>query len=201
MASSPVAGSAGNLLTRIAAAAVLAPLVLGAIYVGGWAYAALLGLAAVIALHEWQMIVGPGAGHRFVVFPVFVLGAALAVSLAATGAGLLAMAVAAMAVLVVGKGLGHRHYLLEAAGIAYVGVPVIALWWLRSSAAAGLAAVLWLFLVVWATDIGGYFVGKGVGGPKLAPRISPKKTWAGLAGAMAAAAVAGGVIAGVFGYP
>jgi len=67
-------------------------------------------------------------------------------------------------------------------GASYVGAPIIAMWWLRTLD-SGLI-VLWVFFIVWATDIGGYFFGKGIGGPKLAPRISPKKTWAGLLGGM-----------------
>ncbi|MCG8503623.1 MAG: phosphatidate cytidylyltransferase, partial [Sphingomonadales bacterium] len=54
--------------------------------------------------------------------------------------------------------------------------------------------ILWLLLVVWLTDIGGYFAGKGIGGPKLAPRLSPKKTWAGLFGGMALAALGGAIV-------
>lgn len=67
-------------------------------------------------------------------------------------------------------------------GSAYVSFPLVALWWLRE---VNGILVLWVLLIVWATDIGGYFAGKGIGGPKLAPKISPKKTWAGLLGGMA----------------
>jgi len=68
-------------------------------------------------------------------------------------------------------------------GIGYVGMPMIAMWWLRTLDAGQM--VLWLFFIVWATDIGGYVFGKSIGGPKLAPKLSPKKTWAGLLGGMA----------------
>jgi len=80
------------------------------------------------------------------------------------------------------------------AGFAYVGLPCLALLWLRGVETdvpnAGMKLVLYLMFVVWATDIGAYFAGKRIGGPKLAPRISPSKTWAGLLGGMA---LAGGV--------
>jgi phosphatidate cytidylyltransferase len=78
--------------------------------------------------------------------------------------------------------------------VLYVGVPATALLWLRD-VAHGDRLVLWLFIVVWATDIGAYAVGRLVGGPRLAPRLSPHKTWAGLGGGIAAAAAAGAAAA------
>jgi phosphatidate cytidylyltransferase len=59
--------------------------------------------------------------------------------------------------------------------------------------------VFWLMLVTWSTDIFAYFAGRSIGGPKLAPRISPNKTWAGLFGGMAGAAVVGALAAWQFG--
>ena len=79
-----------------------------------------------------------------------------------------------------------------AGGVLYLGLPALALLWLRDG---GPGPVLWLLLVVWATDTFAYFAGRGIGGPRLAPRISPGKTWAGLGGGMAGAAVVGGVLA------
>jgi phosphatidate cytidylyltransferase len=58
----------------------------------------------------------------------------------------------------------------------------------------GFALALWTLAIVWATDIGAYFAGRAIGGPKLAPVISPNKTWAGLFGGMVLAGVAGGAI-------
>jgi len=77
-------------------------------------------------------------------------------------------------------------------GMAYVALPCASLLWLRSvhfvqSGNAGLSLVIYITFVVWATDIGAYFAGRYFGGPKLAPSISPKKTWAGLGGGLAAA--------------
>jgi phosphatidate cytidylyltransferase len=66
----------------------------------------------------------------------------------------------------------------------------VALVWLRGDV-GGARLILWLMATVWATDIGAFFAGRLIGGPKLAPRISPKKTWAGLIGAMASAGLVG----------
>lgn len=84
------------------------------------------------------------------------------------------------------------------AGFLYALAPALALLWIRDRAIDGLAVILWVFLVTWATDIGGYLVGRSIGGKKLAPSISPGKTWAGLVGGVIAATlIAGGWALGV----
>jgi phosphatidate cytidylyltransferase len=80
------------------------------------------------------------------------------------------------------------------AGFTYVAVAGAAVLWLRSDPAAGRANVVFLLVVVWAVDIGAYLVGRFVGGPRLAPRISPGKTWSGAFGGLLAA-IAGGLLA------
>lgn len=78
-------------------------------------------------------------------------------------------------------------------GALYVALPALALVWLREH--GGLPTLLWVFVVVWVTDTGGYVFGKNIGGPKMSPRISPNKTWAGLFGGAISAMIAGGVVA------
>jgi phosphatidate cytidylyltransferase len=80
---------------------------------------------------------------------------------------------------------------MAALGALYAGLPVVALVWLYRGDSAGPTAVLFLLLAVWAADTGAYFAGRLIGGPKLVPRISPNKTWSGLAGGMAAGGVIG----------
>lgn len=88
--------------------------------------------------------------------------------------------------LVTGWGFGWK-----AAGFVYALVPALALLWVRDRAPQGLELLLWIFIVTWTTDIGAYFAGRAIGGPKLAPRISPNKTIAGLVGGMISAGLAG----------
>ena len=88
--------------------------------------------------------------------------------------------------LVAGWGFGWK-----VAGFIYALVPALALLWIRDRAPQGLELLLWVFIVTWTTDIGAYFAGRAIGGPKLAPRISPNKTIAGLVGGMISAALAG----------
>ncbi|QNM83218.1 phosphatidate cytidylyltransferase [Sphingomonas sabuli] len=87
------------------------------------------------------------------------------------------------------KGWGLHWQVL---GFVYALLSALALLWIRDRAEDGLALLLWVFLVTWATDIGAYFAGRAIGGPKLAPTISPNKTWAGLYGGVAAASLFGG---------
>ena len=120
----------------------------------------------------------------------------LALTAAVVGGYVLAILIAAAATamyyewmrIVRGWGLGWA-----VGGFFYALIPALSLLWIRDRADDGLALLLWVFLVVWAVDIGGYFVGRTFGGPKLAPRISPKKTWAGLYGAIIFAALVGAV--------
>jgi len=76
----------------------------------------------------------------------------------------------------------------------WLALPCVALLWLAREG-GGRVTLLWLFAVVWATDIGAYATGRGIGGPRLAPRWSPRKTWAGFAGGMLCAALIGALTA------
>jgi phosphatidate cytidylyltransferase len=78
------------------------------------------------------------------------------------------------------------------AGLVYAGVLLLAPIALRGDVALGLAAILFLFAIVWTTDIAAYFAGRTFGGPKLWPAVSPKKTWSGAIGG-----TLGGIVAGI----
>ena len=86
----------------------------------------------------------------------------------------------------------------QVAGFVYALVPALALLWIRErfevgGVAMGVELLLWVFVTTWSVDIGAYFAGRSIGGPRLAPAISPNKTWAGLLGGMVAAALFGGL--------
>ncbi len=85
-----------------------------------------------------------------------------------------------------------------ALGMLWVTLPCVALLWLAQESGAR-ATLLWVLAIVWATDIGAYAIGRSIGGPRLAPRLSPRKTWAGLIGGMLCAALAGAATARVLG--
>lgn len=84
-------------------------------------------------------------------------------------------------------------------GAVYLFIALFSIALLRMQDGHGLL-VFWVFISVWAMDVGGYFAGKSIGGPKLAPKVSPKKTWAGLIGGMLLAAIVSAVISWAFGW-
>jgi len=178
-----------QLALRVGSALVLAPLAIATAYLGGWPFALFWGVAAVGVLWEWTSLVAPG-DQRSVLLAG---GAALAltIALAASGHVLAALIVLAMGALAAAALAVAERRAWVAGGIPYAGALAIAPIVLRSDGEEGFLALIFLFAVVWTTDISAYFVGRAVGGPKLMPQVSPKKTWAGaLGGLLAAVAVA-----------
>ena len=94
-----------------------------------------------------------------------------------------------------------RSLTFRSAGLAYVALAGAALLWLRDDAEAGRDNVLFLLLIVWACDIGAYLVGRWVGGPRMAPRTSPGKTWSGAIGGLLAAVAIGSLVAHLLSNP
>jgi len=132
----------------------------------------------------------------YAVYLVLILAAPAATLVAMLGvaaSGLALLIAGALAVGFLSRGQGDGR--LAAFGVLWIGLPCLAMVWLAGDPAAGRATIFWIFAVVWATDIGAYAVGRTLGGPPLAPRLSPNKTWSGLVGGVICAALAGIVAA------
>jgi phosphatidate cytidylyltransferase len=186
-ASATPAGPEGrNLLLRVAAALVMAPLAVAIAYVGGWLWTALVTLAAVGLYLEWLAVIG--ASRPRVVLPgILILFGVGWLNLGHTTA-MHVSAFIAFGIVVIGVFSSDRR-IWAVIGICYALAALIASIAVRRDPTWGFAALLFVLLVVWVTDIGGYFAGRLIGGPKLWQRISPKKTWAGAIGGFAASLV------------
>jgi phosphatidate cytidylyltransferase len=184
---------ARNLLTRVIVALVLAPTAIAMAYAGGWLWTTLVTLAAIGLYVEWLAIVGKARSVRVVVAGSAALAiAGLALALGRIEASLVVLMLGLVAV---GTVTPERR-IWAITGFGYAAVAELASVLLRLDPKMGFTALMFVFLVVWVTDIGGYFAGRGIGGPKLWPRVSPKKTWAGaLGGFVASLVVAAGFVA------
>jgi phosphatidate cytidylyltransferase len=174
---------------RILSALVLGPVALAAAWFGGWAFVALVAVATALMGWEWSRMChgrfGPGGW-------VLSGGCTLAVLLFTISPEFSLILVALAGVFApLAERRPDRSPLWLAFGALYIGFPALSLLFVRE---LGRDFLFWLLLMVWATDIGAYAAGRIIGGPKLIPRISPKKTWAGLIGGMISAAAVGALV-------
>ncbi|MFC3693480.1 phosphatidate cytidylyltransferase [Chenggangzhangella methanolivorans] len=198
----PAAGRVSELVLRTASAVVMIAAALATAYSGGLPFVAFWTLAGVAVGVEWAWLtaaepVARRRAARIVAVTLAIAGAALGLSLYLAVAPLLIAAVLAL-----GAGaaaFAARPVLVAAAAVPYGAAAFVGAMLLRRDPVDGLAATVWLFAVVWATDIAAFFVGRSVGGPKLAPRLSPKKTWSGAVGGAAAGVAAGVAVAAAAG--
>jgi phosphatidate cytidylyltransferase len=178
-----------NLLLRVSAALVLAPSAVAIAYAGGALWTALVTLAAAGLYVEWLMVVGAVGERRVVacgVAALLIAGLCLAIGRIDASLSALVVGLAGVAL------LSPQRRLWNAAGFSYAAAAEVAAVLVRLDQVWGFVALILILLVVWVTDIGGYFAGRGIGGPKLWPRVSPKKTWAGAVGGFAASLVIAG---------
>jgi len=182
------ADARSELTLRILSAAVLAPLALVTAYLGGWPFVAFWTVAACGIMWEWRKIVAQ-PDDMFGIAGEFTIALAGACVLLGLGASMVPFI--GLGAVVVGIGARTNPLRLwAAAGVLYAGSLLFACVLLRENPGDGFVAMIFLFGIVWATDICGYFVGRFVGGPKLWARVSPKKTWSGAIGGAIGAIVA-----------
>ncbi len=190
---------------RVISGLTLAPLPVAAIWFGGPYLALLTGIAGAVMAWEWGRLCRGASARRFAFGAAeieLVAIVVVSVGIAAVGAAWVAIAVAvlgAVLVLWTARQQSQGEPAWMALGALWVALPCICLLWLAREEGGGRATLLWLLAVVWTTDIGAYAVGRGVGGPRLAPRWSPRKTWSGFAGGTLCAALSGGATAVVLG--
>lgn len=187
---------------RVLSALVMVTLALAANWAGG-AFFALFWLAAAIAvLFEWiamvwierripSVVAGGLALTTFVLAHLTDWPPVALVAIVATGAALVGMISISM-----------RDRIWACAGYVVAAVVLVVPILVRDDPSLGALAILWIFAVVWGSDVAAYFTGRAVGGPRLWPRVSPGKTWSGAAGGLVAAVVAGvclGLVSQLFG--
>lgn len=184
-------GATGGLPVKMMTGIVMAAAAVASLLLGGAAFWILCSILGLLIMAEWADLAKVSQRHKQLA--MFAVSVPLAIlSPWAAGPGFFALGLIGAAAFFVA--IVTRNVQL-ALGAPYVALPVAALMFIRIEDGPGFPWLcLWTLGLVWMTDIGGYFAGKSIGGPKLAPAISPNKTWAGLAGGVVAALVFGIVL-------
>ena len=175
-----------SLRWRIISAVAFAPAVLALVVWGVWPFAFLVAIAVVLLAIEWRHLMAALFDQRTGDLAGLATGlcALLIVAMAAVGwhVSAIGMIGICLGIAAIAAPLLRIVPAWPFVGIAYLGLPMLAMIWLRGLPEVGLNTLLWLLLVVWATDIMAYFVGRQIGGRRLAPSISPGKDLGGAFG-------------------
>ncbi len=192
----PATTGRSELSLRIISGLALAVAALGTAWLGGPVFAVVWTAAAMIVATEWQRIVhGADAGPAQALTGAAAALAGLGAWIGSWPVILAAFALAAPAAAVFGRG----RPIDTGGGVVYAAALAAAVILCRSQGQAGLIVIFWLFAVVWGTDTCAYFTGRSLGGPKLWPRVSPKKTWSGAIGGLVGGAALGLAVLVAFG--
>jgi phosphatidate cytidylyltransferase len=194
------------LTLRVISAAVLIPIVVIAVYAGHPAWDLLVVLFGGVMIVEWCQISGrrrdPKDPAKWLpewdaVVKFIALFVVVAELLALNRVGWFevwtVLVIGALAIAVFAFSPRGKAAIWAAVGLFYVAVPCAAIISLRADPEVGLQQIFWIVALVIFADTGAYVAGRSIGGPKLAPRISPNKTWAGLGGAVVSAAIMGAI--------
>ena len=189
-----------SLWPRIITSIILIPSAIAAVYAGGWVLAVWAGAAGFAMAREWTGIVHKDAklGWRFALHGFAIVSSQMLLVLGEPNLAIASILFAAFIGSLIAQRKEERSIWLIA-GIIFVAVPCLAFANLRAMVPFGFETVVWLLCVVWATDSVAFVAGSAFGGPKLAPLISPNKTWAGAAAGLAAGVFAGIVLAQLVG--
>ncbi len=182
----------GEIAKRTVTAIALAVPAAAAVIVGPPYLTVFVGAIVAVMAWEWVRVTGAQTfGVTGATLAALLVGAVVAAGFGyfAWAYGIVAAAVPA--VIAVARLHAREHALPIAAGAIYIGVPALSLLWLYARPEIGRELVIWLICIVIACDIGAFFVGRALKGPKLAPRISPGKTWSGAVGGVTAAVIVG----------
>lgn len=182
-----------ELRLRIFSAIVLIALALATLLIGGWLFDLVWTLLAIAVFREWIVVARASMLRERQAVTVIALGL-LGLALWFEHGWLAAFAVIAGAAVQMLLGTGRIERLWSVAGFFYSSALACGVILVRHDPAFGLAGIAWMFAVVWTTDIAAFFTGRALGGPKLAPSISPKKTWSGFLGGLIAGTVAGWLV-------
>lgn len=190
-------GSFADLRLRAVTGAGLALVAAAAVWAGGWPLAVLAAAAAALMVWELRRLTAGRFDLPGVLVAVGAAGACLGAEASLLRDGLEWAGLCLLAAAVATQGDRRFPRLALLLGGAYIAVASAALVGLRGDAAYGVEALVWVALTVVATDVGAYFAGRLIGGPKLWPAVSPGKTWAGLGGGVALAMATGAVFSAV----
>lgn len=192
---------ASNLQQRVLSGIVLIAVALTLTWAGGIWYRLLAAVISGAVLYEWLSMTAQGEKPSNRWLAIGLLAVLLILLVSGASISFLSMALVGAIIVTGAHAVRFEAGFWPTLGLAYAGLLGVALSALRGDDAAGLYATLFLFAVVWATDILAYFVGRAVGGLKLAPSISPGKTWSGAVGGTVSALIAGLAVASYFGSP
>jgi phosphatidate cytidylyltransferase len=187
-----------DLKVRVISGLVMALAAIVSEIAGGWWFALFWIAVFAAVVIEWQKIIAPKSDIRLVaVAALAVIASGLMFQ---AGFPLIAFAPLGIGAILVGS-MAKEQKLHATLGLAYAGLPLLSVIWLRSAEPNGMVVVAWVFGIVWSADVAAYFTGRALGGPKLWPSVSPKKTWSGFIGGTLGGALVASFVLWAFSVP